>query len=236
MAEPRLVPLAEAPLVNKPVTRRRGRPPKKQPSTRDQVAQTLVELRPACTSVAAGVVDMAASSSEATTAANGTGVPPPKSREEAKKQLYATVQDLVQGKSKEERLHLLGGLMDVAMRDAVEPLVHKLVRQDPRTAELIEVKKDLKEIEAKLEENKHFDQRVLEEGQKMKRHFDEALAELAPLKKRLSEATSPTATASPAPPPVPDPRVDKLEKQNAALMARMSAMEARLGAIEVEGK
>lgn len=120
--------------------------------------------------------------------------------------------------------------MDEAMREVVEPLVRHFVRQDPRTGELIEVKKDLKEIEAKLDENKHFDQRVLEEGQKMKRHFDEALAELAPLKKRLTEAPAPVV---PAP---PDPRVDKLEKQNAALMARMSAMEARLGAIEVEGK
>lgn len=119
--------------------------------------------------------------------------------------------------------------MDEAMREVVEPLVKHFVRQDPRTAELIEVKKDLKEIEAKLDENKHFDQRVLEESHKMKRHFDEALAELAPLKKRLTEA--------PAPPPLtPDSRVDKLEKLNLALMARMNAMEARLGAIEVEGK
>lgn len=224
MAEFRLVPLEDAP-VHKPVTRRRGwpkgkqrAPRKQQPSTRDQVAQTLVELRPACTSTG---VDMAASSSS--TAANAAAVPAPSAK------TSSTLADCwASMKNKEEKFQFLGAAMDEAMREVVEPLVRHFVRQDPRTAELIEVKKDLKEIEAKLDENKHFDQRVLEESHKMKRHFDEALAELAPLKKRLLTEV--------APPTTPDPRVDKLEKQNAALMARMSAMEARLGAIEVEGK
>lgn len=219
MAEP-----SEAPplLPHKPVTRRRGRPPR-QPSTRDQVAQTLVELRPTCTS--AGVNMATSSSSSTSTAANATvPVPSAKTSSSSLADCWASL------KNKEEKFQFLGAAMDEAMREVVEPLVRHFVRQDPRTGELIEVKKDLKEIEAKLDENKHFDQRVLEEGQKMKRHFDEALAELAPLKKRLTEAPAPVV---PAP---PDPRVDKLEKQNAALMARMSAMEARLGAIEVEGK
>lgn len=224
MAEPRVVPLPDGDtlVVHKPVTRRRGRPPKqpKQPSTRDQVAQTLVELRPACTSAA---VDMASSSSS-TAAANAAAVPAPSAKTSS-----STLADCwASMKNKEEKFQFLGAALDEAMRETVEPLVKHFVRQDPRTAELIEVKKDLKEIEAKLDENKHFDQRVLEESHKMKRHFDEALAELAPLKKRLTEA--------PPPVPTPDPRVDKLEKLNLALMARMNAMEARLGAIEVEGK
>ena len=226
MAEPRVVPLpakGDVLVVHKPVTRRRGRPPKqpKQPSTRDQVAQTLVELRPTCTS--AGVNMATSSSSSTSTAANATvPVPSAKTSSSSLADCWASL------KNKEEKFQFLGAAMDEAMREVVEPLVRHFVRQDPRTGELIEVKKDLKEIEAKLEENKHFDQRVLEEGQKMKRHFDEALAELAPLKKRLLTEV--------APPTTPDPRVDKLEKQNAELMARMSAMEARLGAIEVEGK
>lgn len=226
MAEPRVVPLpakGDVLVVHKPVTRRRGRPPKqpKQPSTRDQVAQTLVELRPACTSAG---VDMAASSSSSTAAANAA-VPAPSAKTSS-----STLADCWASlKNKEEKFQFLGAAMDEAMRETVEPLVRHFVRQDPRTAELIEVKKDLKEIEAKLDENKHFDERVLEESREMKRHFAETLAELAPLKKRLTEA--------PAPPPLtPDPRVDKLEKLNLALMARMNAMEARLGAIEVEGK
>ena len=215
MAEP-----SEAPplLPHKPVTRRRGRP-SKQPSTRDQVAQTLVELRPTCTSAG---VNMATSSSSSTAANATVPVPSAKTSSSSLADCWASL------KNKEEKFQFLGAAMDEALREVVEPLVRHFVRQDPRTGELIEVKKDLKEIEAKLEENKHFDQRVLEEGQKMKRHFDEALAELAPLKKRLLTEV--------APPTTPDPRVDKLEKQNAALMARMSAMEARLGAIEVEGK
>lgn len=226
MAEPRVVPLpakGDVLVVHKPVTRRRGRPPKqpKQPSTRDQVAQTLVELRPACTSAA---VDMASSSSS-TAAANAAAVPAPSAKTSS-----STLADCWASlKNKEEKFQFLGAAMDEALRETVEPLVRHFVRQDPRTAELIEVKKDLKEIEAKLDENKHFDERVLEESREMKRHFAETLAELAPLKKRLTEA--------PAPPPLtPDPRVDKLEKLNLALMARMNAMEARLGAIEVEGK
>lgn len=225
MAEPRVVPLpakGDVLIVHKPVTRRRGRPPKqpKQPSTRDQVAQTLVELRPACTSTS---VDMATSSSS--TAAANAAVPAPSAKTSS-----STLADCWASlKNKEEKFQFLGAAMDEAMRETVEPLVRHFVRQDPRTAELIEVKKDLKEIEAKLDENKHFDERVLEESREMKRHFAETLAELAPLKKRLTEA--------PAPPPLtPDPRVDKLEKLNLALMARMNAMEARLGAIEVEGK
>lgn len=224
MAEPRVVPLpakGDVLVVHKPVTRRRGRPSKqpKQPSTRDQVAQTLVELRPVCTSAG---VDMATSSSS--TAAANAAVPAPS----AKTSSSSLADCWASMKNKDEKFQFLGAVMDEALREVVEPLVRHFVRQDPRTAELIEVKKDLKEIEAKLDENKHFDQRVLEESHKMKRHFDEALAELAPLKKRLLTEV--------APPTTPDPRVDKLEKQNAALMARMSAMEARLGAIEVEGK
>lgn len=228
MAEPRVVPLpakGDVLVVHKPVTRRRGRPPKqpKQPSTRDQVAQTLVELRPACTSAG---VDMATSSSSTAADAAAAAQPPHPPVRTAK--TSSALAEWASLKNKEDKFQFLGAVMDEAMREALEPLVRHFVRQDPRTAELIEVKKDLKEIEAKLDENKHFDQRVLEESHKMKRHFDEALAELAPLKKRLLTEV--------APPTTPDPRVDKLEKQNAALMARMSAMEARLGAIEVEGK
>jgi len=213
MAEPRLVPPEEAP-VHRPVTRGRGWPRGKprgprKPSTRDQVAQTLVELRPACTSAA----EMSSSSTSTNGAAAPVLPPPPKT----------AVSELVNGKSKEEKFQLLGAVLDEALQEVVAPLVKRLVREDPRTAELIEVKKELHEVEKKLDENKHFDQRVLEEGQKMKRHFDEALAELAPLKKRLTEAPTP---------PAPDPRVEKLERQNQALAARLNAIEARIGAME----
>lgn len=212
-------------VIHKPVTRRRGRPPKpkaKQPSTRDQVAQTLVELRPACTSSSSSAVEKMAS---APAPIAPSPCPPP---QQAANDICSTMKELASKSSNQEKMQFIGAMMDAIMRDTVEPVVKRLVREDPRTAELIEVKKELRGLENKLDENKHFDQRVLEESHKMKRHFDEALAELAPLKKRLLTEV--------APPTTPDPRVDKLEKQNAALMARMSAMEARLGAIEVEGK
>jgi len=215
MADFPLVPLEQqAPVVHKPVTRRRGRPPKaKQPSTRDQVAQTLVELRPACTAT-----EMASPTPAAPAA------PPPPTSEPQHNDAVSVVKEFASKSSNAEKLQFIGAMLDSIMREAVEPAVKRLVREDPRTAELIEVKKELHELETKLDENKHFDQRVLEEAQKMKRHFDEALAELAPLKKRLVEA--------PVPAPAPDPRVDKLEKQNQTLASRLTAAEARLGELE----
>lgn len=223
MAELPLVRLEpEGPVViHKPVTRRRGGWPKgkprgpRKPSTRDQVAQTLVELRPACTEMAAPSAATAAPAAAVPT----TSPPPPPPQPD----LSSAVKEFANKSSAQEKMQFIGAMMDSILRDTVEPLVKRLVREDPRTAELIEVKKELHEVETKLDENKHFDQRVLEEGQKMKRHFDEALAELAPLKKRLTE---------PAPAPAPDPRVDKLERQNQALVARIKAMEERLGAME----
>ena len=218
-------------VIHKPVTRRRGRPPKpkaKQPSTRDQVAQTLVELRPACTSSSSATVEQMAS---APAPIAPSTCPPP---QQAASDICSTMKELASKSSNQEKMQFIGAMMDAIMRDTVEPVVKRLVREDPRTAELIEVKTELHELETKLDENKHFDQRVLEEAQKMKRHFEEALVELAPLKKRLIEPPSPAPT--PAPAPAPDPRVDKLEKQNGALMARMNALEARLGAIEMEEK
>ena len=192
---------------HKPVTRRRGGWPKGKPrgkpSTRDQVAQTLAELRPACTANMATAATAALEQPPPPPPANNGGALPSTAEKPAKKSV--------------------GEQFVEAFKEMNETVVRRLIREDPRTQELIEAKKDLRDLERKLDENKHFDQRVLEEAQKMKRHVDEALAELAPLKKRLME---------PATPSVPDPRLEKLEKQNTALMARLNAIEARLGAME----